>query len=132
MIRINLIRTDAFYNTMEVWASQRNFPLPPLSFLPSNTMVAFNKEDEPLYSICIYHTDSEVFWIGWELSNPNSDRGLRKKAVPILLKHIEKYGKAHGYKHIITTSGTPSVEKMLNLASFIKADTNINQYIKNI
>ena len=132
MITIKLIRTEEFYPTMSRWAKGRNFPLPPLSFLPTNTAVAFNAENEPVYSISLYHTDSEVLWIGWELSDSDVDLESRKKATPVILKHIEEYAKVNGYKHILTTSDTPPVELALNRAGFIKADTNINQYIKNI
>lgn len=132
MIIIQLTTTEDHYPTMVQWATQRSFPLPPLSFLPTNTMVALDKDLNPLYSICVYHTDSEVMWIGWELSDPNAESSYKGRAAERLLKHIEEYAKKNGYKHILTTSATPPVEKLLHGSGFIKADQNINQYIKNI
>lgn len=132
MITIKLIRTEEFYPTMLDWAKIRNFPLPPLSFLPTNTVVAFDELDEAVYGTCIYNTDSEVMWIGWEISNPKKEYELRAKSFNYILKYAEEYAKVNGYKHVITTSATPPVEFALNTAGFLEGDKQVNQYIKNI
>lgn len=131
MIRIKLKDTLDFYPTMEEWAKERNFPLPPLSFLPTKTIVGY-KDETPVYSICIYHTDSEVMWIGWELSNKRSELSDREIISKQLINYIELYATSLEYKHIITTSGTPQVEKLLNYGGYLKGDENVNHYIKNI
>lgn len=132
MIQVSLKETKEIYPILKEWAGVRSFPLPPLSFLPTYTAVVFDELGDMVYTTCIYHTDSEVMWLGWELSNPHKDKDLRKKSFTHILKFIEGYAKSNEYKHIITTSGTPPVENGLRVAGFLEADKNINQYIKNI
>lgn len=117
---------------MEEWGEQRGFPIPPKTFLPQTTVVAYDELGEPVYSVCLYKTDSDVAWIGWQLSNPIKDKEVRQKSFLIILEHIERFLEMQDYKHIITTTGTPPVEVGLSASGYMKADTNINQYIKNI
>tara|TARA_R110000782_G_scaffold72530_3_gene145237 strand:+ start:70 stop:465 length:396 start_codon:yes stop_codon:yes gene_type:complete len=131
-MEVKLIHTETFYNTMKYWWDGHKFGHVSPDMLPMSTFVCFNSDGTPVYSTCFYNTDSNLCWIGWQLSNPYVDKDKREGCFDYLLKEIEEYSKGMGYKIMFTTSNTPPVESLLLSSGFLQGDTNVNHYIKNI
>jgi hypothetical protein len=131
-MEIKLIKTETFYNTMQYWWDGHKFGHVSPNMLPMSTFVCFNDEGTPVYSMCFYNTDSNLCWVGWQLSNPYVDKEKRKGCFKYLLEEVEKYSKEVGYAVMFTTSNTPPVEKGLLEEGYILGDQKVNHYIKNI
>ena len=120
--------TKDIYRMLEDWWLGNKFQVVSPSILPETTFVCYNDEDEPIYSMCFYNTDSNLCWVGWQLKNPNDVN--REGGLEFLFKGVEKYAKAMGYHIIFTTSNTPPVENVLVSSDFKVGDTNVNHYLK--
>lgn len=123
-------KTEDLYEQIHEWCRGNSFPEVTLGLLPPTTFVCFNHNDEPIYSICYYNTDSNIAWLGWELGNPNVKHKDKIGGLDFLIEEVSKYSKESGYRFIQTISGTKSVINSLLNNNFIVADENINQYFK--
>ena len=127
------VRTKDFYPTMLKWCEGHSFPEISPSVLPEYTLVICdNKGDHKtlLYSVCFYNTDSNLAWLGWELSNPDASKEDKEGALNELLKGAEKYAKSLGYQVVFTTSNTKPVVNSLKELNYKEGDTNVNHYLK--
>ena len=132
-MKVKLIKTEEFYPTMVEWWKGHNFPVVSPSILPNTSLVCYNDEDEETYSLCIYNTDSNLCWVGWEISNPNLSKESKEGCLSFLFKKAEEYAKYLGYQVIFTTSVNDSIEKvLLENNYFTKGDRNTNHYLKEL
>ena len=131
-MKVNIIKTQEFYSTMVEWWKVQNFGQVSPSMLPEYTFVCYNDKDIPVYSMCFYHTDSNLCWIGWQLANPEVKKEDKKGCFKYLFEQVEEHAKAWGYQIMFTTSNTPSVEATLKDCNYNIGDTNVNHYIKLI
>lgn len=131
-MKVKLIRTETFYDTMKVWWLGQGFPIVSPSMLPETTFVCYNEKGVPTYSMCFYNTDSNLCWVGWQLANPEISKEDKKGCFRFLFEEVEKYSKEVGYQVMFTTSRTPAVEGTLLDLDYSIGDTNVNHYIKNI
>lgn len=125
------LKTKDFYPTMLEWWDKHKFNPVAFDNLPEHTYVAFN-EDVPVYSCCLYRTDSNLCWIAWQISNKGVPRELKEGALEFLFEEMEKDIKAQGYNLIFTTSHTEKVENALIDSNYIIGDTGVNHYLKVI
>lgn len=131
-MEVKLIKTETFYEVMKSWWDGHGFSYVSPSMLPENTFVCFNNAKIPVYSMCFYNTDSNLCWIGWQLSNPHVSKEEKKGCFSFLFDEVEKYAKEVGYHCLFTTSNTPAVEEVLQNKVFKQGDINVNHYIKII
>lgn len=129
-MEIKLIKTEDFYNTMKYWWDGHKFNHVTPSMLPETTFVCLNDEGIPVYSTCFYNTDSNLCWLGWQISNPYVTKESKEGCFDFLIKGIEDYAKEVGYQIVFTTSKTPRVEETLLSRGFNQGDLNVNHYIK--
>lgn len=138
--KVSPVLTELFYKTMVEWCKGHNFDVISPSILPKYTFVIEDVreikentwEHTPLYSICFYNTDSNLAWVGWELSNPTVSRELKKGALKELFLEIERYAKNLNYQLIFTTSNTKPVEDVMLSLNYNLGDEGVNHYIKSI
>jgi hypothetical protein len=131
-MKVQLIKTKDFYDTMrEWWIGQNESQVSP-SMLPEGTFVCYNDNDVPVYSMCFYNTDSHLCWLGWQLANPSVTKEDKKGCFEYLFNQVEEYSKQQGYHMMFTTSKTPAVVHTLNKTGFQQGDENVNHYIKII
>jgi hypothetical protein len=131
-MEVKLIKTEAFYNTMKYWWDGHKFLHVSPSMLPDTTFVCINNKGVPVYSTCFYNTDSNLCWIGWQISNPYESKEDKEGCFDFLVKEIENYAKSVGYHIVFTTSRTPKVEQTLLDNGFDTGDINVNHYIKTL
>lgn len=131
-MRVELRTTKDIYSQMKEWWEGHNFPVVNPSLLPHKTFVCYNDNDIPVYSVCFYNTDSNLCWIGWEISNPNVDKSETKGCFAHLFKVVESYAKHLGYDVMFTTTDKKSIEGTLTKQDWYRADENVNHLIKEI
>jgi len=131
-MRVELIKTEKFYPTMQRWWKGQNFPDVSPSMLPENTLVCYNEEDNPTYSVCFYNTDSNLAWLGWEIANPELSSEQKKGGLEFLFKAACKLAENLGYQVVFTTSKTPAIKANLEKSGFVVGDEDVNHYIKTL
>lgn len=131
-MEVKLIKTKDFYSTMCEWCEGHNFPVISPSILPEGTFVCYNDLGQKTYSVCFYHTNSGLAWIGWELSNPELSKEEKEGCFNFLLQVVETYAKECDYQIVFTTSNTPPVESLLLSRGFKVGDEDVKHYLKQI
>ncbi len=130
IVKIN--STDKYYSIAKDWWEGHQFPILPRTMLPKKVMVRYNDNNEETHMIFIYHTDSELCWIGFPVSNPLLDRESKKGGLLNLIKGTIEYCKQSGFSHIFTTSPIIPIQEKLKESGFILGDNQVNHYIKNL
>lgn len=131
-MEVRLLKTKGFYPTMKKWWDGHGFPCVDIYLLPEYTFVCFIRHSVPIYSMCFYNTDSNIAWVGWQISNPDIDMELKKGGLKLLFEEVEKYAIYNNYKALFTTSKHLSVEKTLKDVGYSLGDNNVNHYLKII
>ena len=125
------------YNTLEVydkiidWWKGHNFPPLSIDFLPEECFIISDNNLE-LYAMFFYHTNSNLCWIAFPVSNPLICKEDKKNGLELLTKGIIEYSKQCGYKYVFTTSPVKIIQETLLKEGFILGDENVNHYIKLI
>ena len=120
-----------FYETIKSWWNDWDFPVFGVESLPENIVVVFHNEEE-VCAIPVYLSDANVCWLGFITSNKKASKEARKDALTYGLNVICEVLEYTKYKHIFTVTGNQFIDKSLNEANFILANSNIKEYIKNI
>ena len=128
-MRVEQNLTREIYGMMKDWWIGNKFQVVSPSMLPQTTFVCYNDDDEPIYTTCFYHTDSNLCWFGWELKNPDKSVD-RAGGLKYLLESMEEHARQQGYQIMFTTSHTQPIEKILSEVGFVVGDTNVNHYLK--
>lgn len=131
-MKVKLINTEEVYDMINGWLNGHKLPSLPKTILPKSTFVCYNDKDTPVYSMCFYNTDSDLCWIGFQVSNPEVSKEKTKGGFDLLFKSAEEYARHLGYKLMLTTSSTPSVIGALSNNGFVEGDTGVNQYLKEL
>ena len=131
-MKVKLTKTKDSYKLMKKWWEGHGFPVIEPNILPESTFICYNDKEVPVYAMCLYNTDSDLCWIGWQISNPEVNKDETKGCFDHLFKAIEIYAKHLEYKVILTTSNTPSVVDTLKSNSYMEGDHNVKHYLKNI
>lgn len=130
-MRVEQKLTKEIYNMMKDWWLGNNFQVVSPSILPQTTFVCYNDDDVPIYTMCFYHTDSNLAWVGWQLKNPDPEVN-RAGGLEYLFKVMEDYAIHCEYQVMFTTSNTPPVEKILKEREFNIGDEKVNHYTKSL
>lgn len=90
-------------------------------------------DDKDICAMFLYPTKgSKIAWIGWPIADPESDKDDRSTALDLLFDIAHSEAESMGYKAIWTTSKSSAVEDRLKKHNYIKGDTGINQYWRNL
>ena len=128
-MKVKNVKTNMFYPTMKAWWEGHNFPVLDRNFLPEEVFVCYNGHIA-IYSICFYHTDSGLCWIGFPVSNPDVDKETKEGGFSNLLEAVSEYAKQCGYNFMFTTSPIKHVQDILVSSDFNLGDENVNHYLK--
>lgn len=71
---------------------------------------------------------SKVAWMGWPISDPDTDKEQRSLALTLLFDTIHEDAKSMGYSVIFTISGLSHVQERLVDHGYLVGDTNVNQF----
>lgn len=121
-----------FYDTFIKWCDEHKFPRANPELLPENIFVCYNEEEQPIYCIWFYFTDSKLAWLAFPVSNKKIAFKKRELGFAYLMNQVENYAKRKGIKLLFTTSGTDSVIDVLTKSGFEEGDKNVTQYFKTV
>jgi len=127
---VQKIQKKDFYATFTKWCEAHKFPEVSDKVLPENCFVCFNGENQAVYSMWFYHTDSGMAHIGWPVSNKEVPFNKRDGGLDFLMNHIVKYGKRKNYSVLFTTTNTKEITNVLEKNGFVNGDMNVNQKYK--
>lgn len=115
------------YEELFKWWSKHNWtPLSP-DLLPETGYIVEG------YACCfLYKTDSKICWMGWPISNPETDKELRSQALDLIIKELKQKAVDLDYKIIITTTNLEYLGDRYEKHNFVEGDKNITQYILGV
>lgn len=119
-----------FYDTYLKWCEGHEFPIPSEK-LPEKVLVTY-VSDLAIYCLWLYETNSSILWVGWPASNKEVPFDAREGGLGYTLDSATCVAKELGFSVLFTTSGTGSVIDSLEDKRFIKGDSNVSHYFKNI
>lgn len=127
--KVKMYKSEEMYDEICDWWSGHNFPKLPIGFLPEECFVA-SKQEEDMYAVFLYHTDSQLCWLAFPVSNPKIPYEEREGGLSKLIEAVTVYAKKAGYEFIFTTTPLESVKKALVQNEFAVGDEGVNHYIK--
>lgn len=131
-IVVNNVKLEEIYDTLLAWWKGHNFPALSPDFLSDEVFVCYNDDSEPTYSICLYHTNSNLCWVGFPVSNPNLSKEDKEGCFDALIQAVLDYSRQAGYKFVFTTSPVKVVQDKLLNFGFDEGDVQVNHYIKKL
>lgn len=129
-MKVKLNETKTFYPIMEKWWKEREFVVVSPSILPQRTFVVYDDSDIPIYSVCLYETDSFLVWLGWPIGNPAIAKNKREGYLKFLFDEVERWAKEAGYHILFTTTDTPPIRKVLEECDYKLGDVGVDHYLK--
>ena len=123
------------YDKLKGWWDFWKFPAPAVAALPkyddeltTGLMVSSNGID-----ICagfLYETNSALCWVEFIVSNPDSGKEERSKALSLLIDEFTEEAKRLGFGAIFASIKHPSLLKKYIKAGYTLGTTNTNELIK--
>ena len=125
-----LDKSQCYDELVEWWEAHQAFEgrIIEYSSMPHRVFVV-SKNGIDLYAVAVYVTDSDLCWIGWITSNPNSPLKLRAGALDFLYSIIAIVMKAQGFNQIISKTNNRGLKRVLESNAFVLAE-NANFYVK--
>jgi len=120
-----------FYNTMKQWWNDWGFPVLSIDALPENIVVIYHEEQE-VYAIPLYLSDSNFCWVGFITGNKNASKIEREGSLTFGLNSVSDFLQYTGYKNLFTITSNSFIDKSLIESNFLITNKNIKEYIKNI
>jgi hypothetical protein len=99
--------------------------------LPDCGFVAY-EQDRPVAMAFLFTTNSKIAILGWPVSDPESDKQVRDKALNEVFKTLHFLARQKGFEIAWTTSGIPALQKRYENLGYVVGDGNINQYHKEL
>jgi hypothetical protein len=120
-----------FYETMKSWWVDWEFPVLSIDALPNNIVVVFH-EDQEVYAIPLYLSDSNFCWVGFITSNKKASKKAREGSLTFGLNSVSDFLQHTGYRNLFTITSNSFIDKSLIESNFLVTNKNIKEYIKNI
>lgn len=112
------------------WESRQDIDFP-VGLLPDIGKVMYD-EEHPVAAAFLYTTNSKIAWVGWPISDPESDKDIRDEALDRIFRNLHDLAKQKKHTMIWSTSGIPSLQERLERLGYIVGDKGINQYFKEL
>jgi len=109
------------------WFKSRNFPAPLPGTLPEVGLVITN-DGKDISSGFLFSTDSHVGMIAHLVSDPESDKDLRKESVKYLINSLSDMARELGNTVVTCATNIDSLGKRFEEYGFEKTDTNVSHY----
>lgn len=122
---------EALYDTLVKWWNDWGFPVLPYKSLPATIFVVYN-EQEDLYAVPMYLSNSDMCWLGFPTSNKQAAKESKEGALQFLLDKIATCLKYQGYDRIITTSFNPKLMGIFEECGYILSDEKTNYFTKEL
>lgn len=129
--------SDSDYDEILVgwWKDWRWPSPPPKDFLPNNGtsgIIVFDGET-PVCAGFLYHTNSNVAWINWIVSNfQYKDRDKRKEALSLLIDTLTNAAKNMGCKYAYSLTNNKHLTGVYNGIGYVNGDVYNNEMIKTL
>lgn len=101
-------------------------PTPPI--LPKNGVVV-TVAGRPICLGFLYLSDSEIGWVEYVVSDPESDKVKRGEALDLLIDSLKKIAVAFGKPVLFTSGKNPSLLERFRRKGFIMGDTGMTQLV---
>lgn len=115
------------YPTAVEWWKARNWPPVPQEALPTTGVIVEN------YCVgFVYRTDSAISWMEWIVSNPDTDKNERDKAMNLLIDNLLNKAASMGAKAVFTSASeaSPHLISRLQKSGFAITDKNVTHLIR--
>jgi hypothetical protein len=120
-----------FYETIKQWWIYWEFPILSIDALPENIVVVYH-ENQEVYAIPLYLSDSNFCWIGFITGNKKASKKEREGALTFGLDSVSEFLQYTGYKLLFTITSNSFIDKSLIESNFFITNKNIKEYVKNI
>lgn len=121
--------TESDYFAICEWWKHHKWQVVPAQALPPNGYIALVGE-KPIVAGFLYRTDSNLGWLEWIVSNPDSTFDERTTAINELLETIFQRAKELKIQAIFTSSNNETLIKRLAEQGFQITDKNVTHLIK--
>ena len=115
------------WKTLSGWWDERNFPCPPLEFLPRRGAVVMI-DDKPVCAGFITFTDAGCAVIGHLVSDPKVEGQIRHAALDDLIQYLIETARMFGFKAVFASASQnlPKLKERFEKLGFQQTDSNIN------
>lgn len=128
-----LLNKSECYDTIVSWWKEHkafNNKIIEYSSMPNRVFIV-SRDGVDLYAIAVYISDSDICWIGWITSNPNSPPRHRIGALDFLHSIISTVMKSQGFKQIISKTTEKGLIKALENNSYMMVEQS-NFFLKKL
>ncbi len=131
------LKLEAFGKNHEVyvstikkwWFTRRNLVLPTETMSDYGFMVL--SDDRPVCAMFFYPTiGCDMALLGWPIASVETDVGMRKQALELLVAACENLAKTLGYKVLVSYASTGAMKENMATFGYLVGDTNCDNYIK--
>lgn len=115
------------YYTLVEWWNQHNWKAPSINMLPKTGFIVEN--------VCagfLYKTDSEIAWLEFIISNPNSDKEERSKGLDLVINALLEEAKISGFKAVFTSVEHKKLIERYKEHGFIETDKDMTNMVKRL
>ena len=125
-MNIQLVNKENYNILVDWWKGHAWTPipydmLPKVGFIVNDSVAGF-----------LYATDSSMCVIEWIVSDPKSDKNLRKESIKILLDHLCNEAKKLGFICCFTYTKNKGLIQKLQENNFIKTDEDMIHFIRSL
>lgn len=130
-MEISLINLETDYEIVKGWWEKHSWPVIPKASLSSTGFIVKDGTNSVLAG-WVYHTNSDIAWLEFVISNPEIKGEIRDQAFDLLFNVTSEYAKVNNFKNIFTSVKHPNLMKRLEKNQFVKADENMTNFIRSL
>lgn len=130
-------KSACYLRLVKWWKTHRAFEggSIPYESMPNRVFSVMREIDgewTELYSVAVYATDSDMCWIGWITSNPETTLKNRHRALEYLYNIISIEMSKVGFSVLISKTKQTGLMRTLDKTGFMNIEPQTNFFIKNI
>jgi len=116
---------DKHYDTICSWWEKHQWPKIPLTMLPQTGYIV-----DDLCAGFLYQTDSNIAWLEFIISNPESTKDDRSKALDILIDRLSEDARGMGFTMIFSSINHSNLINKYEKNGFNIADKNMTNMVR--
>lgn len=120
------------YPELAAWWTAHKWPPVPISSLPRTGLVVRNPIGVGQAAGFLYDSGTDISWVEWIVSNPDTSAEQRAECIKLLLEGLELEAKKQGFVFMWTSSKNRHLSKKLMEAGFAEVDVGVSHFIKRI